>query len=102
MVELLLQSGAEVDCLKLQCLQFTPLYGACIKGHFEVAKMLIMHGADVNFQEKGSFFALHMASQNGYYDIVQLLLNNGAIVDCLQENGLTPLHYACSIGHVRV
>ena len=102
MVELLLLSGAEVDCLNLQCLMFTPLYAACIKGHFEVAKMLIMHGAHVNFQDKEKLFALHRASQNGYYEIVQLLLKNGAIVDCLQEDGFTPLHMACSNGHTRV
>ena len=102
MVELLLQNGAEVDCLNLQCLKFSPLYGACIKGHFEVAKLLIMHGADVNFKEKGNYFALHMASQEGHYEIVKLLLKNGATVDCLRRDGLTPLHLACSIGHAGV
>ena len=102
MVELLLQNGAEVDCLNLQCLEFSPLYGACIKGHFETAKLLIMHGANVNFQDKKHSFALHMATQEGHYEIVQLLLKNGAIVDCLREDGLTPLHLACSIGDTRV
>ena len=102
MVELLLQNGAEVDCLNLQCPEFTPFYGACIKGHVETAKLLLMNGADVNFQHKGNYSALHMASQDGNYEIVKLLLKNGAIIDCLSKDELTPLHLACGNGHVRV
>ena len=48
MAELLLQNGADVNCLEFR--NHTPLHLAAQYGHVETAELLIKHGADVNFQ----------------------------------------------------
>ncbi len=57
-----------------------PLSGAAAKGHTNIVRLLLDHGADPNAKEaicQGGF-SLHEAAQNGFIEIVQLLLDKGA------------------------
>jgi ankyrin repeat protein len=46
---------------------FTPLHLAANKGHIEVVKLLIEHGAYVNAKNNNGWAPLHEAAYNGHY-----------------------------------
>ena len=69
----------------------------------EIVKILIKHGANLNFQAQNwgvvpmtlQESPLHLATYFGYNEIAQLLLENGAHRDVTVE-GVKPLHFAVS------
>ena len=57
----------------------TPLHSACAKGHVEIVKYLVDHGAQIEAtSNKKGFTPLHLASQFNHRCIVEFLLENGA------------------------
>jgi hypothetical protein len=63
----------------------TPLHAALAKGHFDIALMLLEHGADVNIRDDQGHSPLHTASFKGRRDIVAFLLARKKSVEV--ENG---------------
>lgn len=51
-----------------------PLHNACSYGHYEVAELLVKHGAVVNVADLWKFTPLHEAAAKGKYEICKLLL----------------------------
>jgi ankyrin repeat protein len=51
---------------------------ACHYGHFEIVKMLLESGADVNKKDINGATALHFASYNGSVAIVESLVKYNA------------------------
>ena len=81
----------------------TPLLVACRDGHYDVAKLLINAGADVNAVEPVfGAVPLHKAVYNGRADITRLLIEQPKIDLNFQgsTNGYTPLHDALWHGFV--
>jgi len=73
----------------------TLLMEAAIFKHYEICKMLISKGADVNAKEKARHWtALHFAAQEYDPRITAVLLENGAEVDPQDTYGNTPLSEA--------
>lgn len=73
----------------------TPLHWAAHDGHYEMAALLLQHGADVSAQETRYWGGtpLHWAAERQPV-LVELLLDHGAQVNCRNERtGQTPLHY---------
>jgi ankyrin repeat protein len=68
-----------------------PLHSAVARNHYEISKLLISKGADVNGKQQGGFTPLHEAAQNGNLRIATLLLNSGAKLNIKNEDGKTPL-----------
>ncbi|MFI4937018.1 MAG: ankyrin repeat domain-containing protein [Candidatus Berkiellales bacterium] len=58
-------------------LKENPLYHAVVRKQFEAVKILVQHGADVNFADSKSS-VLYVAVETGRPDIVKYLLENGA------------------------
>lgn len=59
----------------------SPLKNAAARGHLDIVKLLVEHGADPNLPEEGIAprgHALHAAVCNGYIEIVKYLLDKGA------------------------
>jgi ankyrin repeat protein len=56
----------------------TPLYVASDKGHLEVVRVLLDHGADVNTPAAYAGSALFAACCNGHVEVVRILLEHGA------------------------
>ena len=96
--KLLLECGAEVDKEAEQSrgegesVSFTALM---IAPTADVAKLLLDHGAQVDFQgSHGGRTALMLASDQGRYEVAELLLERGAQVDLQDSAGGTALIYA--------
>ena len=51
-----------------------PLHNACSYGHYEVAELLVKHGANVNAADLWKFTPLHEAAAKGKFEICKLLL----------------------------
>ncbi|MCI5159240.1 MAG: hypothetical protein D3906_12575, partial [Candidatus Electrothrix sp. AUS1_2] len=71
------------------------------KGYFDIAKILVLQGADVNakqYRYKSKKTALIIASEKSYkpnaYEIVKLLVEKGADTNATDKDGNTALHYA--------
>ena len=83
---------------------FTPLGLASYFGQLEVARYLILKGADVNQPSNNGFnvFPIHSAAAGNYTDIVRILIENGAQVNVRQQAGVTPLHSAAQNGNLEL
>jgi ankyrin repeat protein len=81
---------------------FTPLGLACYFGQFEVARYLVLKGAEVNLPSNNGFnvFPIHSAAAGNYTDIARMLIDNGANVNVKQQAGATPLHTAAQNGNL--
>jgi ankyrin repeat protein len=83
---------------------FTPLGLACYFGQYEVARYLVLKGADVNLPSNNGFnvFPIHSATAGDYTDITRMLVDNGANVNVKQQAGATPLHSAAQNGNLDI
>ena len=74
MVKLLLAKGADVNA---KGDVWTPLMSASYNGHAEIVGLLLEKGADIKFQDRAGFNALHYAKEKGHKEVEQLLLAKG-------------------------
>jgi ankyrin repeat protein len=81
---------------------FTPLGLACYFGHYEVARYLVLKGADVNLPSNNGFkvYPLHSAAAGNFTQIARMLIENNAQINVKQEAGVTPLHSAAQNGNI--
>ncbi|KAI1803760.1 hypothetical protein F4811DRAFT_571760 [Daldinia bambusicola] len=56
----------------------TPLHATVEKGHFDIVKMLVEAGADVNVEDDTSKAPLRLAQMQENKEIGEFLLENGA------------------------
>ena len=101
-VTLLLQKGADPNTAAKNSFKVTPLHSACAINNYDIAALLIRHGADVNACQMRGVTALHSAAHNGNVDIAKLLLENGAEVNATMDTGQTPLMMAEEAGAKKV
>ncbi|XP_065829301.1 serine/threonine-protein kinase TNNI3K-like [Oscarella lobularis] len=80
----------------------TALHLAAMEGNNEIAKLLLLNGADPNASDVVGFSPLHFACFYGHESTIDLLLSRGAHINLLGEVGDTPLHLACYKGHRNV
>ena len=87
-------------------LHTTPLHAASVKGHLDVASLLLKSGADANSRDDIGRVALHRVSQGGQlvmaessFEIARLMVNSGANVNVADDKGWTPLHTAAHSGY---
>lgn len=79
---------------------FTPLALACYFGHHEVARYLILKGADVNKPLNNSLgiYPLHLAVAGNHIDLVRMLIEHDVQINVQQHSGVSALHYAAKHG----
>ncbi|KAM0921248.1 hypothetical protein ACQ4PT_007123 [Festuca glaucescens] len=95
-VELLIRRGANPNYSKPD--GFSPLHAATLRDSYDIAKLLLDNGADVNAVcQNGT--VLHIAVENGISDaLVKLLLDKGVDPNTINISGFTPLHLAAMKG----
>ena len=83
---------------------FTPLGLAAFFGHLDAAKVLLEHGADVNFKESSRFAntALDAAVAGDHPDLVKALLAARGDPNVRSEANYTPLHKAAAHGNLAI
>ena len=80
----------------------TPLSMACRRGHYEVARVLLKHGAETETRGNTNCSPLDLASENGHVEVVQVLIENDADVNYADKDKWTALHLASISGEVEV
>ena len=102
-----LRRGADVEAQEAsRFYRRTALMVAANDGYLEMAKLLHMNDADVNFQggahQAGGYghqwAALHYASSAGHLEMVRWLLDNGADMEIAEFRGRSPLFEAAFWG----
>jgi len=83
---------------------FTPLGLAAFFGHLEVARYLVLKGADVNQPADNGFRVapIHSSVAGNFTAITKLLIDSGANVNVVQQAGITPLHSAAQNGNLDI
>lgn len=73
------------------------------RGGLDIAKILILNGADVNIPDNEFQMApLHSAIMYDSHPTVELLIKNGANINAQGFCGMTPLHFAASNGKITI
>ncbi|KAI0599781.1 hypothetical protein F4775DRAFT_583134 [Biscogniauxia sp. FL1348] len=81
----------------------TPLYLAAKNKHFDVCKLLLERGANIDFPNGNGRSALHAAVNAGDLDVVYLLLNQPkCLPDATDKWGRSPFCEACALGHLDI
>jgi len=76
----------------------TALYYAVQNKHFDIVKVLVFNGADMDYSLDNGFSPLMSACYNGYFDIAEFLARSGANTNARDQYWATALHYATAIG----
>ncbi|KAK4507348.1 hypothetical protein PRZ48_001083 [Zasmidium cellare] len=97
MCELLLDRGAQVDCVDDDL--NTPLHYGAAAGSVSSVKVLLRSGADIEARQIHGLTPVSWASHKGHTEVLELLLGYGARLDCTADGGATPLHLAANRGH---
>ncbi|BDC47889.1 hypothetical protein F183_A02050 [Bryobacterales bacterium F-183] len=95
----LLNAGAAVDARSTNAMRNMPLHAGVAGRSFDVAKILVDFGADVNARQNGGWMPLHAAAQNGDVRMAELLLQNGAQPGARADNNQNAFDLALTKGH---
>ncbi|NWW44816.1 CDN2C inhibitor, partial [Pedionomus torquatus] len=71
-------------------------------GNPEIARRLLISGADPNLKDSTGFAVIHDVAREGFLDTLQTLVEFKADVNIEDNEGNLPLHLAAREGHVRV
>ena len=93
-VELLLDSGADINAVSKNKFVATPLQGAAVAKRIELARLLIARGAKLSPRGEDGDSPLHECAGNGAIEIARLLLDHGADINAKNDEVKTPLAIA--------
>ena len=83
----------------------TALHFASETGNFEIVKLLVDNGADVNVKrdvhrdKSDKYYPLTIAITKGHLDVAEFLVNQGANVNSYDELCYTPLHFLALLSY---
>ena len=77
----------------------TPLHVSSRRGHVDITRVLLKHGADTETRDNSDFSPLEDAAQGGHVELAQVLLEHGAYVNTRDATGCTPLYLASGWGN---
>ena len=79
-----------------------PLFTICKNRAFDMLKLAVENGSNINVQTNDGTTPLMMAVRSGDPLIVQFLLDNGADLNVTDKNGWSALHYAFKSGNLDI
>lgn len=98
MCELLLERGAQVNCLDDD--KNMPLHHAAAIGSVPSVQVLLGGGADIEARQANGLTALHWAAHKGHAEVLGVLLDHAARIDTrVEDQGACALHLAAIRGH---
>lgn len=100
MAEILLENGYKADTVFSSGRSL--LDNAIRNYRADIARLLIMHGAHCNRQNKQNITPLIYAVMQSSVEIVKLLLEQNVILNLHNKAGYTALHYAAESGHLEI
>ena len=74
-----------------------PLWTAATMGHFDIVKLLVDHGADINHTTKSNSTPIRGAAYDGHTEVVEYLANTGADIHKANNCGQSPLSIAAAM-----
>ena len=80
----------------------TALHLAAERGHIDMVRLLLTHGAEVDIFNDIQATPLMCAVENGQLEVVRELLSNGADARLQDNRGFTPLHVAAKRGYIGI
>eukprot|EP01052_Picozoa_sp_SAG31_P030566 SAG31_NODE_3146_length_4620_cov_7.206591_2_plen_583_part_00 len=90
----LIRSGADINVRARRGSKITPLYGAAMQGKYQLARLLVRAGADVNKGDRLGTTPLYIATQEGDHKLAKLLLQANADVHLRTVEGWLALNVA--------
>ncbi len=96
---LLLDNGADPNLAATNPTKVNPLHSAVAKENYELCKILLEKGANVNARQMQNVTALHSAVHRGNLELTKLLMENGAEPNLIMDNGDTAMIIANREGH---
>ena len=73
----------------------TPLHISVIHGFFDISKLLVENGADLNILDDKNNSVIHLCSKNGHNELLTYLLNkNSSNINKKNKSGQTPIDLA--------
>ena len=81
---------------------YTPLHIATEQGHFDIVKMLVEHGADLNGRGPSLLNPLSIAAKKGFTQIAKYFLAKGVSCHATDDSERTSLHHASVGGSVEI
>nr|MDA8429215.1 ankyrin repeat domain-containing protein [Geobacteraceae bacterium] len=79
--------------------EWSPLMSSVLAGNLEIMKLLVAHGAWVNYLNSRVVNALWLAANNGRLDMVKFLAGKGAYINNRNIEDVSPLMAAAMNGH---
>ena len=80
----------------------TCLMRAVYHGHFDICRLLLDKGAQLEVRNSFGLTPLHFAAWSGHAEVVRLLCDRGADVEAHNNNGSRLLHFAAMNGHISI
>ena len=97
-LSLLIEHGADIECLNEGGSGFTPLNLASCYGRLEIGQCLLDRGADIETRDAWGCTPLINAVRQGRVEFARMLLEHGAVIDAQDNYGRTALHFAAEYG----
>lgn len=98
----LLKNGANINETTNKGWQATPLIWALYSQKYEVAKLLIENGADINKPDNYGRTPLIYATDNEYLELIKLMIQKGADVNAKAADGYTAFLSSLATGNLAI
>ncbi|KAH7478285.1 hypothetical protein FOMA001_g9127 [Fusarium oxysporum f. sp. matthiolae] len=90
----------DIDWRNETSIQASPLCQAACHGYTNIVRVLLKHGASMEFTSLSGRNALHKAALEGHTETVKVILEESQVnIDCTSESNSTPLYLAVLRGN---
>ncbi len=95
----LIESGADINCVSVDCLHQTSLHFAAAAGHVQTVAALLKRGALIDAADTLGKTPCHEAARGGHTAALRALISSGAALEKRDSLGRSPLRHAAEGGH---